>query len=109
MIRLTESTGVNKKGETIDTSWYLVHLDSRNIGLVKAPIKANGTYSKVFYYGSVKSAMKGAIDIVIKDGQKMEELSEIVHKIDSLEQRIEDLYGDLPTMMKLLKGEINEN
>ena len=103
MIQLTDAISVNKKGETVDASWYLVHLDSRNLGLVKAPMKANGTYSKTYYYGSIKSALKGAIDIVIKDGQEMEELSELVQRIDSLEERIEELYGELPTMMKLLK------
>ena len=104
MIKLTDTTGTNKNGETIDTSWYLVHLDNRNLGLVKAPMKANGTYSKTFYYGSVKSALKGAIDILIKDGQQMEELSDLVQRIDLLEKRIEELYDDLPSMMSLLKG-----
>ena len=106
MIQLTDATSVNKKGETVDASWYLVHLDSRNLGLVRAPMKSNGAYSKTYYYGSIKSALKGAIDIVIKDGQEMEELSELVQRIDSLEERIEELYGELPTMMKLLKGDL---
>ena len=109
MVQLTKETTVNKNGETVDTSWYLVHIDKRNLGIVKAPIKTNGTYSKVFYYGSVKSALKGAIDIVTKDGQQMEEMSELVHRIDSLEKRIEELYGSLPTMIQLLRGESHED
>jgi len=109
MIQLTNETSINKKGEIIDTSWYLVHLDNRNIGLVKAPKKPNGTYSKVFYYGSVKSALKGAIDIVIKDSQQMEELSVMLQRIDNLEERIEQLYDDLPSMINLLRGDYDES
>lgn len=101
MIKLTDTTGINKNGETIDTSWYLVHLDNRNLGLVKAPIKTNGSYSKTFYYGSVKSALKGAIDILIKDGQQMEEPYDLVQRIDSLEELIEELYDHLPLTMPL--------
>ena len=106
MIQITDETTVNKKGETIDASWYLVHMDKRNLGLVKGQKGDKGYASgKIFYYGSVKSALKGAIDLVIKDSGTMRDLKDMSDRIDSLEKRIEELYGDLPTMIKLLKGE----
>ena len=110
MIQLTDETSVNKNGETIDASWYLVHIDKRNLGIAKGQKQERGYASgKVFYYGSVKSALKGAIDLVIKDSGTMRDLTEMRDRIDSLEKRIEELYGGLPTMIKLLNGDKNEN
>ena len=106
MIQLTHETIVNNNGENIDTSWYLVHIDKRNLGLVKGQKPERGYASgKVFYYGSVKSALKGAIDLVIKDSGPMRDLKDIHNRIDSLEKRIKELYGELPAMISLLRGE----
>lgn len=105
MIQLTNETTINNNGETVDASWYLVHIDKRNLGIVKGKRPNKGYASgKVFYYGSVKAALKGAIDLAIKDSGTMRDLTNMINRIDSLEKRIEELYCDLPTMMQLLKG-----
>ncbi len=107
MIRLTKSNKTNKSGETVDDSIYLDRFDSRNMCLMKlgAIDKRTGKQARevIGYYGSVKSALARSIDIVIKDGGETLELPEVLQRINALENRIEELYEDLPTMIQLMK------
>ena len=105
MIRLTEETRINRKGEEVDASWYLIRYDHRNLALVKGQKQANGyAPGSIFYYSSVETALKGAIDLSIKHGRGALELKEMLKTIDSLRERIAELYTDLPTMIQLLRG-----
>ena len=109
MIRLTEATKINRKGETVDASLYLVHFDSRNLAIIEgAPtFDANGKKKQnvIAYYSGVKRALERCIDIAIKNGSAMVELSDMVQRIDDLQKHIDEL-PDTPSMMQLLRGEM---
>ena len=82
MIQLTHETIVNKNGMDINASWYLVHIDKRNLGIVKGQKPDRGyANGKVFYYGSVKSALQSAIDLVVKDSGTLRDLKDIHNRI----------------------------
>jgi len=110
MIQLTTTTKLNRKGEEVDASLYLIHFDARNLAIIEGipTIDASGKKKQnvLGYYGSVKHALLKSIDIAIKNGSDRAELSEILHTIDLLEKRIEELSDSLPTMMQLLKGKL---
>ena len=108
MIKITDALKTNKLGKYIDASLYLVHFDSRNLAIVegKPTVDASGRKKQnvIGYYGSVKTALTKSIDLAIKNGGVMVEQNEMLQRIDSLEKRIEELYGDLPTIIQLLNG-----
>lgn len=111
MVRLTNTTKLNRKGETVDASLYLVHFDSRNLALIDGAVTvdANGRKKQnvIGYYSGVKHALEKSIDIAVKNGSAMVELSELVKRIDDLSEHIKEL-PDYPTMMQLLRGETHE-
>ena len=113
MIQLTDAIKTNKLGNCIDASLYLVHFDSRNLAIVegKPTVDSSGRKKQnvIGYYGSVKSALTKSINITLKHHGSTAELKEMLQRIDSLERRIEELYGDLPMMIKLLKGVKDED
>ena len=107
MIQLTNELKTNKLGKYVDASLYLVHFDSRNLVVEGKPtVDASGRKKQnvIGYYGSVKTALTKSIDIALKHQGCTTELSELLHRIDSLEKRIEELYGGLPSMIQLLNG-----
>ena len=113
MIQLTDEIKKNKLGQYIDASLYLIHFDSRNLAIVEGrpTVDTSGRKKQnvIGYYGSVKSALTKSMNIVLKHHGCTAELKEMLHRIDSLEKRIEELYGDLPMMIKLLKGVCHES
>lgn len=111
MIQLTSATKLNRKSEKVDSSLYLIHFDSRNLAIIegKPTVDANGRKKQnvIGYYGDVKTALIKSIDIAIKNGSAMVELSEMLKRIDDLSEHIKEL-PDYPTMMQLLKGVSHE-
>jgi ribosomal protein S15P/S13E len=109
MIQLTQATKLNRKGEEVDASLYLIHFDSRNLAIVegKPTTDSNGKKKQnvIGYYSGIKHALQKSIDIAIKNGSVMEELSEMLQRINDLTKHIEEL-PDYPTMIRLLKGEL---
>lgn len=114
MIRLTDATKTNKHGEVVDSSLYLVRFDSRNLAIIEGlPTQDSSGRSRQNvrgYYGSVRTALIKSIDIAIKDGGDGGGLLEMLERIDNLTQHIETACAahNLPSMMKLLRGETNE-
>jgi len=112
MVRLTTNTRINKHGEEIDASLYLIRFDTRNLAIVEGVRGDRGYVNGQVkgYYGSIKSALQKSIDIVIRDAGDVCELSNMVQAIDSLTERIEELctQQNYPNMMQLLRGEIHE-
>ncbi len=111
MIQLTNQTKINKLGEEIDDSLFLIHFDSRNLAIVRGQRGANGRYNNSQiqgYYGSIKSALTRSIDLAIKSGTQATELYEMLQRIDDLARHIEEL-PDYPTMMSLLRGNKDED
>ena len=110
MVQLTKNTKVNKAGEVVNDSLYLIQFDSRNLAIVRGERNSNGRYSSSQiqgYYGDVKSALKAAINIAIKTDPALLKLETVLKRIDDMEKRINTLCDarNLPTMMKLLRGE----
>ena len=107
MLRLTTQTKLNRQGEEVDASLYLIHFDSRNLAIIEGkPTFKDGRKKQnvIGYYSGVKHALKKSIDIAIKSGAVMVELSEMVQRIDDLQKNISEL-PPYPSMMKLLRGE----
>lgn len=113
MIQLTNELKTNKLGKYVDASLYLVHFDSRNLAIVegKPTVDTSGRKKQnvIGYYSSVQTALIKSIDIALKPNGCTTELHELLQRIQSLEKRIEELYGDLPRMIQLLNGGKNED
>jgi hypothetical protein len=110
MVQLTKNTKVNKAGEVVDDSLYLIRFDSRNLAIVRGERNSNGRYASSQikgYYQDVRSALKAAINIAIKGDHTLLKLETVLKRIDVMEKRIDTLCNarNLPTMMKLLRGE----
>ena len=79
MIRLTTEKRINKKGEEVDSSLYLVRLDANNLAIMR-----DGRYEG--YYGCVQTAMKRALNISIKGSHEALTLEMILERIGELEE-----------------------
>ncbi len=110
MVRLTNTTKLNRNGETVDASLFLVHFDSRNLAIIEGEVTYDTQGRKkqnvIGYYGDVKNAFIKSIDIAIKHEDESRELSEVLKRINDLTEHIETVCEaqNLPTMMQLLKG-----
>ncbi len=112
MIQLTTATKLNRKGEEVDASLYLIHFNVNNLAIVEGKPTTDARGKKrtnvLGYYGDVKTALKRSINLSIKNGSEVVELSEVLKRIDDLENHIQEL-PDYPTMIQLLKGGEDES
>ena len=107
MIQLTTATKLNRKGEEVDASLYLIHFDKYNLAIIegKPTIDTNGKTKRnvIGYYGDVKTALKRSINIAIKNQSDGVELTTMLQRIDDLTEHIDSL-PDYPSMIQLMKG-----
>ena len=87
MIRLTEETKVNKKGETVDNSLYLVRVDSNNLALKRGETIEN-------YFGDVRTAFTRALNYAIKGSEASLKLETILEVCRSIDDTIKQLKKD---------------
>ena len=109
MIQLSTATKLNRKGEEVDASLYLIHFDRYNLAIIegKPTVDASGhkVRNVVGYYGDIKTALKRSINIAIKNDSDGAELSVMLQRIDDLTEHIDSL-PDYPSMMQVLRGEL---
>ena len=91
MIQLTNETRVvdkdnkvNKKGDVVDNSLYLVKVDNNNLALKRGDVTVN-------YFGDVRVALKRSINYAIKGSSEALTLEMIAKKITSIHKAIDAL------------------
>jgi len=82
MIKLVDETRVNKKGETVDNSLYLIGVDSNNLALARGETPIN-------YFGDVRTALTRSLNYVIKGSEEELSLEMIMSKIEELDRNIQ--------------------
>ena len=91
MIRLTNETKKNKKGEDVDASLYLILFDSLNLAIVEGDPEEVGKKNALAYYSDVRLAFSRALDIAIKHSCETLELETILQRIGELDEAIKKL------------------
>ena len=87
MIQLTNETKVNKKGETVDNSLYLVRVDSNNLALKRGEtIEA--------YWGDVRTALTRSLNYAIKGSSEALTLENILKVVKSMDETVKTLKKD---------------
>ncbi len=104
MVQLTNETRLNKSGETIDDSKYLVHVDRYNLGIVRGQRTSSRVgHNVIGFYGDVSTALKAAI----KDRADGVALLETLQTIDDLTEHIETSYKHHIHMSRIWQSELN--
>ena len=81
MIKLVDETRVNKKGETVDNSLYLIGVDSNNLALARGDTPIN-------YFGDLRTALTRSLNYAIKGSETELSLEMILSKIEELDNNI---------------------
>ena len=88
MIKLVDETRINKKGETVDNSLYLIGVDSNNLALARGDTHIN-------YFRDVRTALTRSLNYAIKGSDTELSLEMIMSKIEELDTNIKELHESL--------------